>query len=856
MSDRELRLQVVWTALDKITGPLKKIANGSGATAKALKATSDRLRDLNKQQKSIGQFRELHRGLDTTRAKLQAAQQRVAALASKIKQTERPTRAMTREFKAAAQAAGVLKQASQKQNQQLQIMRDRLSSAGIGTKELATHECTLRQEIVATSKAMAAQQAKLAAVNAKHQRIAAANHHAGQARSFAGDIAVAGIGASATGAGMSLPLMSGITESKHYQAEAGRITALGLGKRVSDDAVAFARGMKTYGTSANENMELVRDAMSVFGDLAHAKMVASTLAEMKFGNKAFYGDEAGGENERKFMDMLKVIELRGGTASPKQFREQANMVQKVTAATGGRVGPSEWLNFIKTGGVAAKGMDDKSFYYQMEPLVQELGGHRAGTALMSGYSNLYQGHTTKRAVQNIEALGLIGDKSKVQHDKVGQISTLSPGALLGSDVFRRSQFEWMETILLPQLAKKGITDPKKIVDTIGGMFSTRTAGGQFVQMYMQRAQIHKNAKLNAGAYNIGQIKALGQQQASGKELEALSKLANLKLTMGEKILPLYAKGLEMAISAISRLNTFMEKNPAVAKTMIVSFAILAGLLMTLGPLMLTIAAIVGPYAILHVMFAKMGVQGGVLKPILRGLGKSLAFVVRTVFLLGRALVMNPIGLLITGIAIAAFLIYRYWKPITAFFSGLWMQVKEAFSGGILGVSALLLNWSPLGLFYKIFAGVLRWFGIDMPHKFTDFGKNMMRGLVKGIKAASSLVKTSILNVGNNVVSWFKDKLEIKSPSRVFAQLGDYTMQGLAVGIGAAGMPASAFDARPALTNRAAGADVVMQGDTISITIHQQPGMDAQAVGRAVYAAMAQRDREKAARARSGLYDRE
>ena len=49
MAGRDLKLQVVFAALDKITGPLKKIMGGSSDTAKALKATSDRLRELNAQ---------------------------------------------------------------------------------------------------------------------------------------------------------------------------------------------------------------------------------------------------------------------------------------------------------------------------------------------------------------------------------------------------------------------------------------------------------------------------------------------------------------------------------------------------------------------------------------------------------------------------------------------------------------------------------------------------------------------------------------------------------------------------------------------------------------------------------------
>ena len=48
--------------------------------------------------------------------------------------------------------------------------------------------------------------------------------------------------------------------------------------------------------------------------------------------------------------------------------------------------------------------------------------------------------------------------------------------------------------------------------------------------------------------------------------------------------------------------------------------------------------------------------------------------------------------------------------------------------------------------------------------------------------------------------------------------------------------------------------MTIQGDKIEITIQAQAGSDPQAIARAVYAAMEQRDREKAARIRSSLRD--
>ena len=87
-----------------------------------------------------------------------------------------------------------------------------------------------------------------------------------------------------------------------------------------------------------------------------------------------------------------------------------------------------------------------------------------------------------------------------------------------------------------------------------------------------------------------------------------------------------------------------------------------------------------------------------------------------------------------------------------------MQV-QAFAGGIGGVSRLILNWSPLGLFYKAFAGVMKWFNIDLPGQFTEFGGHLIDGLVNGIKNKWESLKSTVTEMGDSVGGWFKEKLD-------------------------------------------------------------------------------------------------
>jgi hypothetical protein len=302
-----------------------------------------------------------------------------------------------------------------------------------------------------------------------------------------------------------------------------------------------------------------------------------------------------------------------------------------------------------------------------------------------------------------------------------------------------------------------------------------------------------------------------------------------------------------------------------------------------GTLGIALASILAPMAILKFSLTTLGVQGGLASNAIRFIGKSLAFV-------GRLLLTNPIGLTIAAIGTAALLIYEYWDPIKTYFQGLWDKVTSFFSSGIGNIMTQLANWSPIGLIYSAFAEVLRYLGVDLPAKFTDFGSMMLQGLINGIKSMGGAVKDSIVSMGSSTIGWFKEKLGINSPSRVFIDMGGNISEGAAIGIqrrqglaekaaqlmasgvfaASAMSPASGailqpptlrFDSRPPISAQRAGgaAGVVgpgaqMVGDHIEIHIHPAAGTHPQDIAQAVARELDRRERDKMARARSALTD--
>lgn len=294
------------------------------------------------------------------------------------------------------------------------------------------------------------------------------------------------------------------------------------------------------------------------------------------------------------------------------------------------------------------------------------------------------------------------------------------------------------------------------------------------------------------------------------------------LTFGSALLP----AINSVVNAIKPwmhwVANLISQNP-VAVNYLLMFAggligVVGGLVAVKGALSLTLAVIL-PFwhqgSKLLVLIIKFSPHFLRFATILSGaLVKGLILAGKAILFIGRALLMNPIGLLITGIAVAAYLIYQYWEPIKAFFinlwatikpyferfctfvqnlwnnivgiweavwhgitnffSNLWAEITTAFDGGILGIGTLILNWSPIGLFHKAFAAVLSWFGIDIPNNFSTFASQALQRFTDWVVSWDIL--GAFKGVFDQVFEWFSNL-----PSR-FAQYGSDIVDGIKNGV--------------------------------------------------------------------------
>ena len=422
-----------------------------------------------------------------------------------------------------------------------------------------------------------------------------------------------------------------------------------------------------------------------------------------------------------------------------------------------------------------------------------------------------------------------------------------------------------------------------------GEIFTKIAGRNAVSGFMELMKAVEEGKFKEMRGSLDNSKGEAKQVAStmldnlkGDMTMVHAGLENISVELYEKNSPWLrelAKDFQHFLHGIAE---FLKANPALSKALVILLAAFAALATVAGTVMIAVAGMLGPMIATRFMLAQVGIKlPGVIGP-LTNLGKNILPMVGKGFIfLGRAILANPIIAIIVGIAIAALLIYKYWGPISSFAMGLWNEIKAAFSGGILGIVTLLTNWSPIGLFYKAFAAILKWFGVDLPARFTDFGSMIIDGLINGIKNRFDIVVKKVREFGVLVAETFQASMGIHSPSRLFAEYGGYLTEGLAIGISnGQGQPLQQvktltdkigrissgivfdkssiegirIDNRPPISSTFSPPAYGSGETKIEITINPAAGSDPNAIARAVAIELDRREREKATRKSSSYID--
>ena len=733
----KLKLEVLFNATDKVSGPIKTIIGGSKSMAAALKKTNTELKDLESQQRKISGFRQLTSQSEKTAQSLAKNKETIAELKQALKINPEAQETVT--ALARAEAAHKRLIAVQKgQSKELTGMAQYFNSNGIQMDKLADSESALKDKIHVTTMEINKQKDALAKHEASQK-----NYEKWQGRMSMGkDIAqkglmVAGAGAAALAVPVKLSIdfesaMADVkkvvdfdTPQQFKQMENDIISmSTRLPMAAKDIAAIYAAGGQS-GIAKNELTQFAETAvkMGVAFDIS-AEESGQAMAEMRTAFKMSQADVT------TLADKINYL----GNNTPAAAKGIMDIVQ--------RIGPLGDVGGFASGSIAALGATIRGMGVAEE--VAATGIKNMMLALVAGES------ATKSQKAAYKDLGL--DSKKVAQDmqKDAEGTTLSVlKAISKMDKYKQAAMlkELFGSESLGSIAPL-LTNMQALEDNLGKVADKSKYAGSMEKEYAARAETTAN--------NLALAK---------------NAMVALGITIGNQLLPGVNSITEKFTTVIKSVQAWSQANPALSSTLVKiavgAIAIVGGL----SALSLGAIAVFGPMMMV---------------------GRAFGMVALAAKGMSMALLTNPITWIVLAIAGAALLIYKNWAPISAFFVGIWTTIKTAFNGGITGISALIVNWSPIGLFYSAFAGVLRWFGVDIPAKFTGFGAMILEGLKNGILSKVNAVKDAITGAVSGVIDKARGILGIHSPSRVFMGIGGYTMQGMANGIANAnGLPVAA-----------------------------------------------------------------
>lgn len=173
--------------------------------------------------------------------------------------------------------------------------------------------------------------------------------------------------------------------------------------------------------------------------------------------------------------------------------------------------------------------------------------------------------------------------------------------------------------------------------------------------------------------------------------------------------------------------------------------------------------------------------------------------------LGRFLLTTPLGIALTLMATAAYMLYARWgdvvggaksmwqdlcsvvgavaSAVAGFFANMWTTVQNLFSSAISAILSLIRSFNPVPAFQVAFAAVSGFFS-GLVGRFAAFGGMIIDGLVNGIRAKIGAAVAAVQGLGARIKSAFTGakSMDIHSPSRVFKRYGGFIAEGLAIGV--------------------------------------------------------------------------
>jgi hypothetical protein len=414
-------------------------------------------------------------------------------------------------------------------------------------------------------------------------------------------------GALAMGAGAAgLMLLKGPYEEakKLAQAEANFGT---LNLTAMENAQAFGKAAsmshKILGTTITDNVKLIHDLHTAFGDLHHALDTADMFAKMSFVAKIANG----GKNVDGLTNAAaKALEHRGGKVlnDPARFEAEGDMMTKVMLATKMRVSPLDYLTASGTGKMAYQLFDPEFLYGNFAGMMAINGGARTGTAAMTAFSSLVGGHMDSKGKGFLADIGLYQEgfskhRLKLMNQAMTGMSPEERRAAIASmggqaviagglsdtnaELYAHRPDVFLAKVMVPAIKKRfGMDLSDEQIGLILARHFNRNTGDFLATQVTMAQKLGKDTNIINKSMGFREGYAHFLKSPEGAEAAAAAAWTNFLTMFGTVYLPTITNGMLKLAGILDSLGQAVERHPTITKIIAYGVGIVSTILLLGG----------------------------------------------------------------------------------------------------------------------------------------------------------------------------------------------------------------------------------------------------------------------------------
>ncbi|HCW7042978.1 TPA: phage tail tape measure protein [Klebsiella pneumoniae] len=869
MSDKNLRLQVVLNAVDKLTRPLKVAQAGSKELASAVRQTREQLKRLNDAGGQLKSFDQLSQSLSRTSSELDQARLRAQMMTREMSALESPTKKQTAALETQWRAVSRLEQKQGQETRQMAAARAELYRLGISAGGGARETARITRETDRYNKQLAEQERRLRDVGERQRKLNAVRAKADKMRDVRNNLAGNGAGMMAAGVTTGATLLAPIRAYSESENAANQLAGsmMGPGGKVAPEfaklnKLAIALGDRLPGTTADfQNMMtmLRRQGMSaqvILGGLGESAAYLGVQLQMAPTDAAEFAAKLQDATQTTEKDMMSLMDLiqRGFYAGV----DPGNMLQgfsKISSA----------MSILNK-----KGIDAAKTFAPL--LVMADQASMAGESAGNAYRKIFQAALDAKKIKAVnDDLKGTGIKFNFSDGKGG--------------------FGGLENMYV-QLSKLSKLTPEKQMAIKKDLFGNDSETLQALDIMIQKGidgYRETVAKLENQATLRERVDA--SLNTLGNKWEAAGgSFTNAMASIGETVAPVLKNIADWLGNLASALDGFVKRHPQLTAALFKIAAVFAVVATAAGVLSLALASILGPMAVVRVSAGVLGIKFasafGLIKQVIGGAGQAILW-------LGRLMMANPILAIIGLIAMGAIYIWQNWETLGPKFTAMW----DAISSGVSRVWAVIKQ-TISSKWDEILSDVAA-----LPAKFKAVGGAIIDGILSGINEKWEMLKSKLASVKSYLPDWMTGGEKspsapqqkgaggffagmydsggyiprgqvgiagengpelINGPAYVTSRRRTAALASVVAGMMGGAIPAEAAPLHPMslpaasyrpAAEKPAGTRPVFQFETqAQIIIQAQPGQSPQDIAREVARQLDERERRMRAKARSNFSD--